>query len=233
MNKKISTGVGIAIIVIVAIAIALGIILISQEKNTKTAPNIAPQQKVITPPNQPSAVGENGKQKACLDSGGIVATSSCCGQTQDFPNNCAIGACGCAPASSHQVKTCDCGAGKCFGGSSCISNSPQSENGAGVISKSQKDDNPREVCKKIEDDINNMLDLAKSCSQDSDCISVKKYEACPFSCYPIFNKSKDLSNIDKKVDEWKNNCHTWCEYQCGSAPDQSKIKCRNEKCVEI
>jgi hypothetical protein len=119
MNKKISTGVGIAIVVVLAAAVAMGALWFSK-CDTRTAPNIAPQQKVITPPNQPSAGGENGKQKACLDSGGTVATSSCCGQTQDFPNNCAIGACGCAPANSHQVKTCNCGVGKCFDGTSCV-----------------------------------------------------------------------------------------------------------------
>lgn len=109
----------IAVVAVLAVAVALGALWVSK-CNTNTAPNIAPQQKAVTPSNQPSAGGESVKQKACLDSGGTVATASCCGQTQDFPNNCAIGACGCAPTSSHQVKTCNCGAGKCFDGNSCV-----------------------------------------------------------------------------------------------------------------
>ena len=49
-----------------------------------------------------------------------MTTSSCCASSGDFPNTCLIGACGCAPANSHQVKTCDCGPGKCFDGSACV-----------------------------------------------------------------------------------------------------------------
>lgn len=119
MDKKISTGTGIAVIVALAVVVLLGVLWISKGDINK-APNIIPQQKAITPSNQPSASVQNGKQKACLDSGGTVATATCCGQTQDFPNNCAIGACGCAPASSHQIKICNCGEGKCFDGNSCV-----------------------------------------------------------------------------------------------------------------
>jgi len=32
---------------------------------------------------------------------------------------CAIGACGCAPEHSHEVKICDCGKDRCFNGVEC------------------------------------------------------------------------------------------------------------------
>lgn len=108
------------VIVALAVVVLLGVLWISKGDINK-APNIIPQQKVMKPSYQPSASEQNGKQKACLDSEGTVSTGLCCGQTQDFPNNCAIGACGCGPASSHQIKTCQCGEGKCFDGNACVS----------------------------------------------------------------------------------------------------------------
>jgi hypothetical protein len=59
------------------------------------------------------------KEDLCISSGGQVATSSCCIQTEDFPNLCAIGACGCSPNNSHETKICNCGEGKCFNGQDC------------------------------------------------------------------------------------------------------------------
>ncbi len=59
-------------------------------------------------------------EKACLDSGGTVSTALCCQSTGDFPDDCAIGACGCAPEYSHQVKVCNCGEGRCFDGTKCV-----------------------------------------------------------------------------------------------------------------
>jgi hypothetical protein len=55
----------------------------------------------------------------CASSGGTVVTGSCCLSSGDFPNSCMIGACGCSLEDSHDVKTCDCGEGKCFDGTSC------------------------------------------------------------------------------------------------------------------
>lgn len=52
--------------------------------------------------------------KACTDSGGTVKTQSCCNSVGDFPNTCSIGACGCSPTNSHEVKVCDCGEGNCW-----------------------------------------------------------------------------------------------------------------------
>jgi len=64
---------------------------------------------------------DGGAEAGCLASGGTVTTTSCCLSTTDFPNSCLTGACGCAPTSSHDVKTCSCGTGKCFDGKSCVS----------------------------------------------------------------------------------------------------------------
>ena len=60
------------------------------------------------------------QEQACIDSGGEVTTSLCCLTTSDFPDLCEIGACGCAPADSHEVQICDCGVDKCFDGTSCM-----------------------------------------------------------------------------------------------------------------
>jgi hypothetical protein len=59
------------------------------------------------------------KELVCSLSGGTVATSLCCKTTADFPNTCLIGACGCSPEYSHEVKVCDCGMDKCFNGIRC------------------------------------------------------------------------------------------------------------------
>jgi len=61
-----------------------------------------------------------GAERSCVNSGGTVSKSLCCKATGDFPNTCLIGACGCPPEYSHEVKTCDCRADKCFNGRKCI-----------------------------------------------------------------------------------------------------------------
>jgi len=65
--------------------------------------------------------GKTKKEQSCLDSGGTITTASCCKSVSDLPNTCLIGACGCSPTNSHEVKTCDCGSEKCFNGEKCIS----------------------------------------------------------------------------------------------------------------
>lgn len=57
----------------------------------------------------------------CTASGGTVVTSLCCASVSDFPNTCLIGACGCSPTNSHEVKTCECPEGMCFDGTRCVS----------------------------------------------------------------------------------------------------------------
>lgn len=64
--------------------------------------------------------GVSSSHQACLNSGGEVVKTDCCEGTEDFPNLCQIEACDCSPENSQQVKTCDCGAGKCFNGEKCI-----------------------------------------------------------------------------------------------------------------
>lgn len=63
---------------------------------------------------------EPDKEQACLDSGGTVEMASCCTTTSDFPNLCVNGACDCSTEDSHEVKTCNCGEGKCFDGETCV-----------------------------------------------------------------------------------------------------------------
>lgn len=63
---------------------------------------------------------ETRKEQACIISEGTVQTSLCCAPESDFPNLCVIGACGCSPTNSRQVKVCDCGDGKCFDGNGCV-----------------------------------------------------------------------------------------------------------------
>ncbi len=61
---------------------------------------------------------------ACLDSGGTVRLNLCCKSVTDFPDTCLIGACGCSPDNSHEVKICDCGEGKCWSDGTCIDRTP-------------------------------------------------------------------------------------------------------------
>ena len=56
----------------------------------------------------------------CSASGGTVGTALCCTSASDFPNNCATGACGCAPSASHEVKVCNCPAPDCWNGTACV-----------------------------------------------------------------------------------------------------------------
>ena len=53
-------------------------------------------------------------EELCKNSGGTVKTQLCCNSVNDFPDTCLIGACGCSPNDSHEVKVCDCGEGKCW-----------------------------------------------------------------------------------------------------------------------
>lgn len=60
-----------------------------------------------------------GHAAACTASGGTVSTGICCQSTLDFPNTCAVGACGCAPQYSHTVRVCECPANTCWDGMTC------------------------------------------------------------------------------------------------------------------
>jgi len=60
-------------------------------------------------------------EELCRTSGGTVTTASCClSVPASFPDTCLVGACGCAPASSRTIPTCDCPGG-CFSpGLGCV-----------------------------------------------------------------------------------------------------------------
>jgi hypothetical protein len=51
----------------------------------------------------------------------------CCLSTDDFPNLCGVGPCGCSPENSHEVVICDCGEGMCFNGKSCVEREGEEE----------------------------------------------------------------------------------------------------------
>jgi hypothetical protein len=50
---------------------------------------------------------------ACLATMGQIESGLCCTSATDFPNTCAVGACGCSPANSHTISQCACASG-CF-----------------------------------------------------------------------------------------------------------------------
>ncbi len=62
----------------------------------------------------PATDGGDELAQRCTSTGGTIDTSLCCLSSGDFPNRCAIGACSCAPASSHTVRVCSCPSGMCF-----------------------------------------------------------------------------------------------------------------------
>ena len=61
-------------------------------------------------------------EDACVDSGGTVVIVGCnCEGVSDFFDNCAVGACTCSSElPSHDVRSCDCGEGRCFNGTECV-----------------------------------------------------------------------------------------------------------------
>lgn len=84
-----------------------------------TAPGI--RKKLCFPPATSTTPGTSTTpEQGCLNSGGQVATSSCCLSTSNFPNLCLIGACGCDATNSHEINTCNCETSKCFNGSKCV-----------------------------------------------------------------------------------------------------------------
>jgi hypothetical protein len=76
--------------------------------------------RTSAPAPAPGAAPATSPEAGCVASGGTVGSASCCRSVGDFPNSCQVGACGCAPASSHAVRTCRCPEGSCFDGASCV-----------------------------------------------------------------------------------------------------------------
>jgi hypothetical protein len=91
----------------------------------ESAPSDAAMSDTAPPDDAPAdgaptdASSDAGAGAGCIASGGTVSSGLCCAATGPFPNTCLIGACGCAPASSHMVPTCSCPKGTCFDGARC------------------------------------------------------------------------------------------------------------------
>ena len=94
------------------------------QRNLEKAPEAAQKGLENAIENSSKAIervgGKTKKEKSCINSGGEISTALCCQASGDFPNSCLIGACGCSPTDSYQVRVCDCGEGKCFDGKECI-----------------------------------------------------------------------------------------------------------------
>jgi hypothetical protein len=95
-----------AYIATIIIAVLIGLIIVYTKLRLPTLPSASEKEQAFI---------------ACINSGGTVKTSLCCNSASDFPNNCLIGACGCSPENSHEVKVCDCGSDRCFDGNTCTS----------------------------------------------------------------------------------------------------------------
>lgn len=65
-------------------------------------------------------VAGGSQDNGCVESGGTVSAANCCQSSGDFPNTCAIGACGCAPENSHIILACLCPDDMCFDGTACV-----------------------------------------------------------------------------------------------------------------
>jgi hypothetical protein len=104
------------IIIVLAIVLA-GVALwtVFWLTESETPKNHQVQEPAGEPANELSE-----EERGCINSGGTVTTASCCQSAGDFPDNCAIGACGCAPEHSHEVKYCGCGEEECFNGKECV-----------------------------------------------------------------------------------------------------------------
>ena len=160
-------------------------------------------------------------EKACINSGGQLSTSMCCKSVSDFSNLCLIGACGCSPADSHQVKTCDCGDWRCFDGKECVQqqllitiycldnncSAQQISQGAGTLAQD---------CYR---NLNECLSSASTtCQNDSDCIGA----TC---CHPD-------SCINKA---YRGVCNVFCTQVCQGPLDcgAGSCGCVNHKCAVI
>ena len=114
------------IIVIAIIAFVTTIVIQShQPKACTEEAKVCPDGSTVgrIPPNcefAPCPQTNQTIEELCRLSGGTVTTQLCCKSVSDFPNTCLIGACGCLPDNSHEIKACDCGEGKCWNGNICV-----------------------------------------------------------------------------------------------------------------
>ena len=160
---------------------------------------------------------ETAKEQACINFGGTVTTVSCCKSVGDFPNSCLTGACGCSPDDSHQVKTCDCGEGKCFDGEKCVG-IQEGEEENNVISLAfscnTKDERTGWYICKTED---NQFEFQKpndfSWIKNIDVITNCKYETFQEEC-PKFNDlilafEKEHGCNESCLKAWSSNLSSW------------------------
>lgn len=99
----------IAIILVLFVFAGIGFVLLK---------NAAQDQEYDKEEGREEIMSE--KEWDCINSEGNIVMASCCKGTGDLPNTCLIGACGCSPENSGQVKTCDCGPERCFDGNQCV-----------------------------------------------------------------------------------------------------------------
>ncbi len=134
-------------------------------------------------------------EQACLASGGTVDTGSCCQSVGDFPNTCLIGACGCSPDYSHDVKVCQCPEGSCFDGQGCTNPLPPPPPPAnpkakacllsgGAIQKSL-------CCQSVDDFPNTCLIGACGCSPDYS----HEVDSCSCPAGQCFNGKSCVAHI--------------------------------------
>src|SRR5439155_17738003 len=50
----------------------------------------------------------------CTSTGGTASMNLCCSSSNDFPDTCLTGACGCSPMNSKMIQVCNCPQGKCY-----------------------------------------------------------------------------------------------------------------------
>lgn len=106
----------VLLVVSVSISVLLALQVQTLTKQLAQYQSATPSPTPSPTPTQPVV----GKEPGCINSGGSVSTAMCCKSVDDFPNTCLIGACGCSPENSHQVKICNCEIDRCFNGSECI-----------------------------------------------------------------------------------------------------------------
>jgi hypothetical protein len=161
-------------------------------------------------------------EQSCISSGGNITNQLCCQSSGDFPNTCLIGACGCAPSSSHEVKVCVCPEGECFDGNQCTqqqqmitvycadnSCAPQQISiGAGTLAQG---------CFR---DLNDcaLYSINIGCKSDSDCVGA----TC---CHPTSCMNKAYKGV----------CNVLCTQVCQGPLDcgAGHCGCVNNRCAVI
>lgn len=89
-------------------------------------------QADAAPADALSSVDGSALANLCLTTGGQVGSGLCCTSVSEFPGTCSVGACGCAPSSSHTIPTCTCPGASCFSQTAgCIFSGGQGTGGAG------------------------------------------------------------------------------------------------------